>query len=241
MCKQCKQERAANWFAIARDNLSGRRSCCRSGSNADTGLSWHVTASPHITAIPAHPPLTCSMPHPLTCQGHTRTLFQHVFNINSTAGNRLGKAACRACASENNRERRAAMRKTSSALPSEKKCRKCNEVRPMPSLYTVIFRYVCSPFGQKGSKMNCNAPRGHCSCCLLLDNIMNVPKVKDVSQFKVNKGIRDGLESYCHECHKAVNDAYDRGRLAPAESAVHPLKRCANCGEVSHRLSCMMS
>ena len=129
------------------------------------------------------------------------------------------------------------MRNRPPDLPDEKKCRKCNQVRPMPSLRTVVLTYVCSPSGRNANKMSCDAPRGHCSRYLLLDNIMNVLQVKDVSHFKAHKGQRDGLHSYCHGCYKAINDAYDRGRLAPPESAVHPLKRCGACGEVScHRL-----
>ena len=88
--------------------------------------------------------------------------------------------------------------------------------------------------------MNCNAARGHCSCHLLRDRIMNVLQVKDVLQFKVNKGQRNGLQSYCHECQKMNSDGYNRWRLAPPESAMPPLKRCADCGEVSNHRPCVM-
>ena len=109
----------------------------------------------------------------------------------------------------------------------------------MPSLHTVVLGYVCSPSGRKATEINSNAPRGHCSCYLLLDNIVNVLQVKDVSQFMANKSKLDGLQSYCHECLKMVKDEFSRGRLAPPESAVPPSKRCAICGEVSnHRLGC---
>ena len=113
----------------------------------------------------------------------------------------------------------------------------------MPGLYTVVLTYVCSPRGRKATVMSCNAPRGHCSCCLLLDKVMNALQVKDVSQFKVNKARRDGLHCYCYECDKAVKAEFKqaefRGRLAPAESAVPTSKRCGACNEVScHCLRC---
>ena len=132
------------------------------------------------------------------------------------------------------------MRKTSPALPSEKECRKCNQVRPMLSLHTVVLTYVCSPCGRKATVMSCNAARDHCSCHLLLDKVMNVRQVKDLSQFTVNKSKRDGLQSYCYKCHKMNDGEYNRGRLAPAESAVPPSKRCAACGEVSCHRPCVV-
>ena len=146
---------------------------------------------------------------------------------------------CRACTSEKEHARAAAMRKISPTPPSKKQCRKCDEVRPSPSLYTVVLTYVCPPSGRKATEMNSNAPRGHCSCYLLLDRITDVLQVKDVSQFMVNKSKLDGLHSYCHECLKMVKDEFNRGRIAPPESAMPPSKRCATCGEVScHRLRC---
>ena len=150
------------------------------------------------------------------------------------------RLCCRACTSENEHARAADMRKTSPALPSEKECRKCNEVRPMLSLHPVVLTYVCFPSGRQATEVNCDAPRGHCSRCLLLDKVMNVLQVKDLSQFRSKRGRRDGLHCYCHECNRVVNDAYYRGRLAPPESALHPLKRCATCGEVSCHRPCVV-
>ena len=74
MCRLCGAERAANWFAVARGNLSGRHSYCRLGRDADTGLCWHLSASPWISAllsmVPPHmqhatlPPMQTARVHP---------------------------------------------------------------------------------------------------------------------------------------------------------------------------------
>ena len=87
MCTLCGAERAANWFAAARGNLSGRRSYCRLGRNGNTDLCWHAFALPRITANLAHPLLTHSMLHtPLMQRPHVHPA-PACFDISSAAGN----------------------------------------------------------------------------------------------------------------------------------------------------------
>jgi hypothetical protein len=71
VCRECKQELTANWFSIERQNLSGRRSYCRLGFDADTGLWLHMFLSPHILPS-AHLALT---QHTTPCKTHADREF----------------------------------------------------------------------------------------------------------------------------------------------------------------------
>jgi hypothetical protein len=79
VCTKCKQERAASWFAIARGNLSGRRSDCRSGPGAPT-LACLGMCLLHLASVPSlHIPHSYAACHaPCHASGKHCTLFQHV-------------------------------------------------------------------------------------------------------------------------------------------------------------------
>ena len=140
VCRHCKRELAANWFAIERNKISGRRSQCRSDF---TRRQLPVLARVWFTSHPA----IC------TSSYHTRYAIDppmHGASVHWCAvstSKAMLQLFCRACRSENEQARASAMRNKSSVVPDRKKCRRCDEVSLIPNPHSVRGRICCPLFG----------------------------------------------------------------------------------------------
>ena len=168
-CSGCGSELAAKWFTIQRSSLSGRRSKCRLGLIAGTGLACESVSSTwrpgHVT-IPRSD--ACSMPSaPLTRKGKCA----HPCAGAQRPHGQCWPCYCRTCVSEYQQEHAAAIHDKSSALPADKQCRRCNEVRLHTSIHTVKVEFValCSESSILHQPMSCFTQilMLPFSCCLL--------------------------------------------------------------------------